>query len=139
MSTGSLGAVIDPVPLTDVGDEQTFPVPGAAAASFTLVNDGTLSKTGNTSTCGPNWFSPTLGGVGSSFWVRVTKTAGTNNTTGAALGVWLSLSAGQSWGWAKSGLGSISATITVDIATDALGANIVATQAGIPVLVNVTP
>jgi len=134
---GGRGAIVSPFPLTDLGDEEI--TPSNAYCELRLDSDGTITLAGGDSTGGPNWFAPTIAGVGTLYWVRVTKTAGTNNTAGDALSSWLSLSGVRFWGWLKSGLGSISATITVEIALDAAGVTVVSTVTGVPVLSNVTP
>lgn len=132
---GGGGAVVNPFPLTNVEDDQLFPVPGSASASFTVRVDGTMSVAGNGSSGGTNWYLPTSSGIGTGFWIRVTKTAGVANTSGSALGSWLAISGTLAWTWSKAGIGTLSATLDVDVATDALGANIVATRSGVPVLV----
>lgn len=64
---------------------------GVGATSMVFASDGQL-----TTAIGPaNWFAPTTLGIGSSWWMRVTKTAGAANWN-LATGVWLSLSAGLS-------------------------------------------
>ena len=94
---------------------------GTVLASFTgLSNDGTNGS--------PNWFSPTTGAIGASYWIRATVTVGTL-TTNPAVG-WVALSTTRTFTKGPSASGSASATVTFEIATDAAGATIVFTSTG---------
>lgn len=135
----SSGDVVNPIPLTSVGSDDLFPVPGTTLASFTFGVDGLLTMAGNDSFGGPEWFHPARSGVGVGYWIRVTKTAGVNNTSGQALSTWINITGSMFWTWSQTGMGSKSATLTVELATDSLGTNIVATKTGIPVYVNIAP
>lgn len=123
--------VVNPIPAIVVYDDQIFPTD--SLASFTILTDGTVSVLGNGSSTAGNWFTPTTTGIGSSYWVRVTKNSGANNTSGQALGTWLQLSSNRSWTWVVTGNNSLSANLTIEIATDSLGSNIVATEASVNV------
>lgn len=131
------GAVVNPIPVTNIEDNEVWPA--SAYAQVYVQNDGTLWVSGDASVGGPNWFAPAQAGIGTGYWVRVTKNSGTNNTGGSALGVWLSLTGSLFWGWSKATMGTIVANIDIDIATDALGANIVASKASVPVSVSTIP
>ena len=109
---------------------------GSATARITLNADGTITygTTGagvtlTTPGSGANWYSPTTGGIGGSYWVRVT-------TTGSALsagttGTWLSLSAGQSWASTSTGtalaITSKATALTFSFSTSASGTPVVGT------------
>lgn len=109
--------------------QNTSPVTGIRSGSFSLVNDGTLTKingTGSTS-----WFTPTTTGIGSSVWVNVALTSNTNTTVGGTTGSWVSLAASPSWNFTNTatnneGIG----TFTLSFASDSAGANIVGTGSG---------
>lgn len=95
--------------------------PSFNGGAVTLGSDGSAggtSYTGNTS-----WFNPITTGIGGAYWARTTKTSGPANFSPAS-GTWYSLAAGQTWG-ATGGVGAANGTI--DIASDAGGASIVAT------------
>jgi hypothetical protein len=55
-------------------------------------------------------------GVASDWEIRVTKTAGSNNTAGNALATWLGLGTTRSWTWGTTGSAgaSITGTVTID-------------------------
>lgn len=130
LSVGGLAAVVSPLSAGSViGDGLAT---GSAANGVVQFNsDGTILLTASSSgpTSGPsNWFATTTAGVGSSYWVRWTLTAGTF-TTGTA-GSWLSLATGASVGKNFTGTGAASATFTVQIASDSAGTTILSTSAG---------
>jgi hypothetical protein len=93
-------------------------------------------------------YSATVGGGGSSpkpwyiappsaptsIWARLTVTAGTSPDSGSAVGSWVSI-AGTSagWTWTRSVAGTTTATVTVELATDSGGSDIVVTQTGISI------
>lgn len=93
----------------------------APAASLTLNTDGTMSATGNISTVGANWGTPTTTGIGASYWARMTKNSGANPTTGT-LNTWLQLSSQRVWSWQSD---PNDANVTLEIATDSGGSNVV--------------
>lgn len=122
--------VANPIDITDLIDLEIDPTD--ASCSLQLNTDGTMSSTGNFSTVGPNWYLPTSTGVGANYWVRMTVTAGSNPTVGT-VGSWLQLSSNRAWTWTRTTTGVLSATVTVELATDSGGANIIATKTGIVV------
>ena len=75
-----------------------------------------------------NWVVPTTP-YGNDYWVRCTVTAGalTTGTTGS----WIDTATGPEWRCARTTAGTNTATITLEIASDAAGTTIVATKAGI--------
>lgn len=112
------------VPANSYDNAQVSPTD--AICNLSLNANGTCSvSAGTTPSTAPDWKGPN--GTGSNFWVRWTNTVGTL-TTGTA-GSWLSLSGGQTFGvsWTTNAVGSKQCTGTMEIATDAAGANIVAT------------
>lgn len=127
--------VVSPVPVTTVSD--TAVDPGDAIATMTFNSNGTITLSGNLSAGGSNWRDPTQTGVGSSFWIRATKTAGTTHNIGATLDTWHSASGAVAFGWSQTTTGTKSATYTIEIATDSAGTNIVATKTGINIFVEV--
>ena len=104
-----------------------------ATATVTFQTDGSIQGSGTgtvaidtitTSGAGDTWYSPTTVGIGSSYWVRATKTAGTNPSTGT-LGSWLQLNAARAWSNSMSTGGSKTSTLTIEIASDSSGTTIV--------------
>lgn len=102
-------------------------IPGAAAtATFTIGSNGSASGVGapnNLTIPGSlSWYVPNVAGVGNNFWVRFTPTIGTLTTNDAP--GFTALSSSRSVTKTNSA-GSNSCTFTIDIASDAGGANIV--------------
>jgi hypothetical protein len=62
----------------------------------------------------------------------MTKTAGADPDTGT-LNTWQQLSSTRSWTWTQTIVGAKVATVTLELALDAAGANIVASRTGISV------
>ena len=130
LSAVGLAAVVSPLGAgSAIGDGAA--AGGLSSAVVQFNSDGTIlltaSSTGPVS--GPSsWYATPVAGVGSSYWVRWTLTAGTF-TTGTA-GAWLSLATGASVGKSLNGTGAASATFTVQIASDAAGATILSTSTG---------
>ena len=88
-----------------------------ASARFNINPDGTISSAvtafdGGSLTGSPNWYSPTNTGVGGSYYVKFTPTAGTPYANTASTS------------------GSNSCTFTMQIATDAAGTHVVLTSTG---------
>lgn len=109
------GSVSD---IGEVVDGGTF---GGSTVTFESDGDATgTSYSGNAS-----WYSPTTAGIGSSHWVRTTKTGGVGSAViDPADGAWNSLTAGVTW--TVSG-GAVSYEGTVEVATDSGGSSIVGT------------
>lgn len=64
------------------------------------------------------------------YYVRATLDAGSNPTAGSAMDTWLTLvpsGANRSWTWLQVGVGVITGTLKLEIATDSDGNDIVAT------------
>lgn len=85
-----------------------------------------LTRTGSSGTPSPsglqNWIAPVVGTPGDTHWVRASITSGTV-TTGTT-GSWLALSSNRQW--TKTAVnGDDSVTLTIAIATDSGGTNIV--------------
>lgn len=103
-----------------------------ATASFTLNPDGSVTGLATPTDAGGTpgssaWHSPVVGGVGANYWCRFTPTVGTA-TTNDAVG-WTQLNAARSITKGATA-GAAGCTFTIEIATDAAGANIVLTRAG---------
>lgn len=132
--TGS--APVNPLPTIVLGDTTT----ATAIAALSTRNDGTLTVTGSDSVLGAaNWFAPTETGIGSAYWARVTVTAGTGPTSGAGAGAWVSISGNPFWQWLRGTVGTTTATITLEIASDSAGTTVVASRSGITVSVTKEP
>ncbi len=120
-----LGARFAGATLSDVAAGRT------AIVGVRFNTDGTLelNQNGITST---TWYGQPVADIGALFWVRGTLQSGSPNPSGIEpLGSWLPLSvasnpAGKNWSWSQSTVGTITATVLYELATDAGGANIVA-------------
>lgn len=119
MAGGGGGAVKNGVTFTNEF-ETGVGVPTALTSTFS-------SSGGFSSLSDPgDWFVPNSVGIGSQYWAKFTRSSGNVFTQGSE-GTWQSLSAGYAVGWtsttqARSWVG------TVQFASDAAGANIVATD-----------
>jgi hypothetical protein len=98
--------------ITSIGDTEASPT--TATASLTLNSNGTITTTGNTSSAGSNWYTPTTGGIGSSYWAMLTVNSGTAPTSGTAGSV-LFLNGGETWTWTRSTNGTTTANCTLTI------------------------
>ena len=120
---GSRGAkVLNPLPGGTVDDIRIYPT--SATATLFLNADGSVScnASASLSTPVPQWFDPVTAGIGSSYWVNTTFSG---TPPSGPLSTWVSLSAGQSW--SLTALNAVKlTTLTIQIATDAAGANVVA-------------
>jgi hypothetical protein len=96
--------------------------PNDASARVTLVNDGTVTRV-SVGSMMSNWYTPTTAGVGASHWVRATVTSGSlsSGTTGS----WVSINTNPAWVCSQTVIGTKTATVTLELATDSGGANIV--------------
>jgi hypothetical protein len=110
--------------------------PYSTSCSVTLNTDGTLTWGHNSNGAWSgldasfaNWVSPTLTGAGDNYWVRGTVTSGSPGMTSGTSGSWLALSSAQSWTFSRSTLGQTLGVYTLEVASDAAGANIVSTNA----------
>lgn len=98
------------------GEIQSSGVADGGAESFTSVDVST------------DWVIPK--GFDVTYYALATLDSGSSPTSGSGVGTWLSLvpdGANRSWTWNKVGLGVFRGTLKLEIATDALGADIVAT------------
>ncbi len=101
--------------------------PGTANAGVTLQTDGTVTflSSGGSAPSGVAWYTPTTVGIGSTHWARCTVNSGTLSSA-TATGVWLDISTGRTWSRNRTTVGTNNANITIQIATDSGGTNIVA-------------
>lgn len=122
------GGVVDPsgassyIILFANGRAATADGPNAIVGVDTIPYDGT-------------WGTP-FPGNGSGYWVRFTRTsAAPNPINGSATATtgWLQLNAQRSVGCSATVGHSCNATYNIDVATDAAGTTIVATQTGVSI------
>lgn len=103
-------------------------VASTAIASFTLNTDGSCAN--SPSTAPGNWYSPTTTSIGDNYWARVTVTSG--SLFSGTVDSWLQLNTFRAWTRQNGGIdGTLSATITLEIASDSGGSTIVASRSGI--------
>lgn len=99
------------------------PAPGTATAGVTFGTDGAISFNGSGPAADTNWWRPTAAGIGASYWVRATVNSGTLST--GTSGSWLQLNAARSWTKSSTGAGVLTCNITLQVASDAGGVDIV--------------
>lgn len=103
-------------------------VASTAIASFTLNTNGSCAN--SPSTAPGNWYSPTTTSIGDNYWVRATVTSG--SLSSGTVDSWLQLNTFRAWTRQNGGIdGTLSATITLEIASDSGGSTIVASRSGI--------
>lgn len=105
--------------------------PSTVTATITFNADGTISGTtaGFAShTFADNWYKPTTSSIGNSYWIRATVATGTNLTSPSSgtTGTWLQLSSARAWSNTISSVTNKQTRLNIDIASDSLGSNIVA-------------
>jgi hypothetical protein len=108
---------------------------GYGYITLTFNTNGTWSCAGsNTPSIGSGNWASTTSGVGSSYWIRWTRTASTlgGGSSSAGSSGWLRLDAARTITVTHSGLngGYVDATYTLEIATDSGGSNIVTSCTG---------
>ena len=108
-----------------IGGKVNIDIFGSSTApSVTYQTDGALSANGLTSP--DSWGTPASAGVGSGYWINVASGSGTGTMSGT-FGVWLQLSTARNWTMTAAPNGqSRDRTCGYQIATDAAGANVVA-------------
>lgn len=120
------------VPWSITGSMTAGANPLGATYILTLNGFVTTNLNGNSggTTIGTTqWFVPGTPGIGGSYWVRATVTAGAADS--GTFGVWQRLDVNRSFGIADYlTAGAKSCTIKFEFATDAAGSNIVLTGAG---------
>lgn len=110
ISSGFAGATVS-FTVGDVVDSQVDPDFSIAGVSF--FNDGTYTGTGNISGFSGNWIAPTSA-AGNDYEIRMTVNSGTT-PSGSATGSWLGLGTSRIWTLSQSGVGSLTANVTVEI------------------------
>lgn len=101
--------------------------PASAVVDVGLNTDGTAQYDSFGSPVNFNWHAPTTTGIGSSYWCRMTVNSGTA-LTGSATGSILALSSNRNWTLTRSGVGVNTTNATLEIFSDAAGANLVASR-----------
>lgn len=125
MFYGTSAASLVPLNNQSVSDNR---IVGGSTASVNFFQNGVLSFTGNNNGAGPHpdeeWYSPITSGVGTGYWIRAIHQAG-QIPSGSATGVWLQLFTTRIWSsFIPTGIGSISTTLQIQIASDSTGSNI---------------
>lgn len=123
-STGaSLHAVVaNPLATLAVRDVKPFI---SASASVTFGSAGTITFTGNQSSAATAWITPTGAGVGADYWVRFTLSSGSPWDAGLTSGALNSLASSRALVWSASASTSKTAVVSVQIYSDAAGAQLV--------------
>jgi hypothetical protein len=129
-------------PISGNGNDYTDQIgdPGGASSAIRFNTNGSMDWISNgtgTVDIPTGWFFPVATGIGSSYWVRATVTAGTFSS--GTVDTWLALSSARSWSVIRNAPpGSKSCTATYEIASDSGGTTIVS-SASITVTAEVTP
>ena len=110
-------------------------VGGYGYITLTFNTNGTWSCVGSVSgtIASGNWASPTTSGVGSSYWIRWTRTASTlGGGSSTPSSGWLALDAARTITVTNNGTsgGYVDSTYTLEISTNSGGSNIVASCTG---------
>ena len=112
------------------GDHTRAVIGGPVYAGVHLATDGeewAISSGGaSEGSSQGNWLDA---GSTSDLWVRCTLSSGTLDYVNSGTGTWLALTTARTWGIERiSGKGTDTASITLDIATDSGGSNIIDTR-----------
>ncbi len=93
MSGGTGGGIVTPLGSIALEDIRVT----TATASITVNTDGSISLNHGS---GPsNWYSPSVAGIGSSYWVRLHVNSGSAPSSGSGTETWLQLTGLRSWSW----------------------------------------
>ena len=128
MATGGGSGV---VAITSFSVLESNITPTDSYAGIRFNADGTIDSQENTVNgfnhiAVASWYTPTGGTPGTGYWIRATLTGGTNPIVGT-LSTWLQLSSTRTWQNTITGIDYLQAIMTIEIATDSGGSNIVAT------------
>lgn len=98
--------------------------------------DGTITQveTPNGGGGTMQWYSPTTASIGTSYWVRCTRQSGNALNVGTE-NTWQQLSANRTFGYSST-TDVMDGFFTFQLATDSGGANIVATLAGVNIVIS---
>ena len=124
--------------VNDIVVDDIYPLEGGAGAGIRWKTDGTIdyfSATYGYQDSSDYWGSPTTAGIGSNYWIRFTRTAftlGSSNFSTANTG-FLQMNFNNEILIQKSPATDISATYTIEIASDSGGSNILTTRTGITI------
>ena len=103
---------------------------GTNAAGLSFQPNGTVTSVSGAGLTPSWWTAAPATGIGASYWIRVTATGAGGSFTGT-LNTWLQLNAARTWNLTNLTSGTIrTRTLTISIASDSLGTNILATYGG---------
>ncbi len=117
----SLAAIPDPL-------EDNELAPGTAQVQVDLDENGDGGYDNFGGATSFPWFDPNSTGIGANYWVRMTVNSGTGGTFTGSTGTWLSLSTARTWTLSRNTVGNGTRNVTLEIATDSGGTNVVATR-----------
>jgi hypothetical protein len=99
--------------------------PTQANAGWRFNTNGSIDiRVGASYTVNQNWFNPNSTNIGNQYWARATLSSGTS-PGGDVVGSWLALTSAREWNLSQSIVGLTTCTLTIAIASDAAGTNIV--------------
>jgi hypothetical protein len=90
---------------------------GSASAEIVFVTDGSITKTGGVSDVLANWYFPSVTSIGSRYWIKFTKTAGSAWNAGLTDATVYALTSNRTLLWTAAG-GAKTASVTVEIFSD---------------------
>jgi hypothetical protein len=118
-----------PPPFTLSSLTNAYATSTGSQATLTLINNGNVTGADIS-----KWGTPQTTGIGSSYWVRATRTAGSAvGYTGIALGTWTSLASDQILRYTAAALSYRAGTFTLEFSTSASGSPIVMTCTNVTV------
>jgi hypothetical protein len=102
---------------------------GTATAVCRWNNNGTKERQANGASfvAAGNWYNPTTASIGDTHWIKFTVLSEIGGSLSGTFNVWTQLTAAQTLSLSRSTVGEATATASVAIATDSLGATIVGT------------
>lgn len=124
MAAGAWSLIWQSVIITLHGGSCTVFVPsGSGTATYHINSDGTEKD--QTSTLLGDWINDVTQ-VGN-YWVKATLSSGPAPTGGNVTGSWLQMNVSRAWSLTRSSVGESTTVLSIQLASDSLGATIVAT------------
>lgn len=102
---------------------------GTRQAGWRFNVDGTVDKrVQGAYTFSHNWFQPSGGTPGNSYWIKFHKNSGTDpNLVNPGLDLWLALSSAREWSLQRAPTGALSYNATISISSDSSGSPVLST------------
>jgi hypothetical protein len=128
LMAGGGSGVINPIPVPNASAFELNPTDASCSVTFDTDGDG-VTASSSAADVPFNWhYGAPIVGIGAGFWIRFTKTGGSDPTGGSALATWHQLSSVRQLVMTETGIGTRTGTFTVQIATDSGGVTVVGTD-----------